>query len=149
MRYDKGVLYSSKPREIPAEQQQQQRAGSAQRLIMESSGGISLPSFPGSFERMPSFAESDSAFSNATEAESEMTEGGGGADEGFITPRQTYFMCYATDLLSAYEQIKKRSLSGVRAIDDVSAVRLDQKTTACTSTPGVRSLLLPLGWNGI
>lgn len=104
--------------------------------MMESSGGISLPSFPGSFERMLSFAESDSAFSNATEAESEMTEGGGGADEGFITPRQTYFMCYATDLLSAYEQIKKRSLSGVRAIDDVSAVRLDQKTTACTSTPG-------------
>ena len=87
---------------------------------MESSGGISLPAFRGSFETMSSFAESDSAFSNATEAQSEMTEGGG-ADEGFITPRQTYFMCYATDLLSAYEQIKKRSLSGVRAIDDVSA----------------------------
>lgn len=101
---------------------------------MESSDGISLPTFPGSFERMVSFAESDGAFSNATEAESEMAEGGGASDEGFMTPRQTYFMCYATDLLSAYELIKKRSLSGVRAIDDVSAVGREQRATARTRT---------------
>lgn len=71
---------------------------------------------------MPSLAASDmSAFSNATETESEMTEGGDFfPEEGSMTPRQTYFMCYATDLLSAYEQIKKRSLSGVKAVDDVS-----------------------------
>lgn len=113
---------------------------------MESSGEISLPTFPGAFERMWSFAESDSAFSNATEAESEMTERGE-ADEGFITPRQTYFMCYATDLLSAYEQIKKRSLSGVRAIDDVSAVGLENNTTTRRHT--ARSLLFACGveWN--
>lgn len=73
-------------------------------------------------ERMPSSAGSDtSVFSNATEAESEMTEEGDFFnEEGSMTPRQTYFMCYATDLLSAYELIKRRSLSGVRAIDDVS-----------------------------
>lgn len=88
---------------------------------MESGSGFSLPTFMGSSERLPSFAESDSAFSNTTEAESDMTEGG--EEEGSITPRQTYFMCYATDLLSAYEQIKKRGLAGVRAIDDVRAER--------------------------
>lgn len=74
-----------------------------------------------SLERMPSFTESEnSIFSNVTEAESEMTEGG--EEEGAITPRQTYFMCYATDLLGAYEQIKKRGLSGAKAMDDVRVV---------------------------
>lgn len=81
--------------------------------------GVSLPQFTEGLERVPSFAESDvSAFSNVTEAESEME----GAEEegiGSITPRQTYFMCYATDLLSAYEQIKKRGLGGVKALEDV------------------------------
>lgn len=125
--YDNGVLFRTKPAKFlisgrtqqqPSQQQAAACCGSAQRLTMESSGGVSLPQLPGSLERISSYAESDSAFSNATEAESEVTEGGG--EEGFITPRQTYFMCYATDLLSAYEQIKKRSQSGVRAIDDVS-----------------------------
>lgn len=71
-------------------------------------------------ERLPSSAESDSAFSTATEAESEMTDRDY-EDGQSITPRQTYFLCYATDCLSAYESIKKRSLSGVRALDDVSS----------------------------
>lgn len=81
--------------------------------------GVSLPQFTERLERMPSSAESDvSAFSNATEAESEIE----GAEEegiGSITPRQAYFMCYATDLLSAYEKIKKRGVGGVKALDDV------------------------------
>lgn len=77
-----------------------------------------MPQLTRAIERMPSSAESDGAFSIATEAESEVTEDGGD-EEGSITPRQTYFMCYATDLLSAYEHIKKRGLAGVRAIDDV------------------------------
>lgn len=85
---------------------------------MDSSGGFSLYSLTSSLERISSFAESDSAFSTATEAESDMTEGG--EEEVSITPRQTYFMCYATDLLGAFEQIRKRSLAGVRAIEDVS-----------------------------
>lgn len=73
---------------------------------------------------MPSSAASEtSVFSNATEAESEITEGGEFfLEEGSMTPRQTYFMCYATDLLSAYDQIKKRSLTGVKAVDDVSII---------------------------
>lgn len=65
-----------------------------------------------SLDRLPSFAESEGAFSTATDAESEITEAS-------ITPRQTYFLCYATDCLSAYELIKKRTQSGVRALDDV------------------------------
>lgn len=80
---------------------------------MESSvGGLPGPSV--SLDRLPSFAESESTFSTVTDAESEITEAS-------ITPRQTYFLCYATDCLSAYELIKKRSQSGVRALDDVSS----------------------------
>lgn len=70
-----------------------------------------------SLERMPSSAESESAFSAATEAESEMTDGG--FEDADI--RTEYFLSYPTDCLSAYELIKKRSLHGVRALDDVSA----------------------------
>lgn len=84
---------------------------------MESSvGGLPGPSV--SIDRLPSFAESESTFSNVTDAESEITEAS-------ITPRQTYFLCYATDCLSAYELIKKRSQSGVRALDDVSSRSTD------------------------
>lgn len=84
---------------------------------MESGDGEAALRAP--LERMPSSTESDSAFSTATEAESEMTDRD--YEEGqSITPRQTYFLSYATDCLSAYESIKKRSLSGVRALDDVS-----------------------------
>lgn len=90
-------------------------------VAMESGGSFSLPQFTGAIERILSSAESDSAFSVATEAESEITDGGD--EEGSITPRQTYFMCYATDLLSAYERIKKRSVAGVKAIDEVSDSR--------------------------
>lgn len=68
-------------------------------------------------ERMPSSVESESAFSAATEAESEMTDGG--FEDADI--RTEYFLSYPTDCLSAYELIKKRSLLGVRALDDVSA----------------------------
>lgn len=71
----------------------------------------------GVIERMPSIADSSGAFSTATEAESEMTDDG---VEEAITPRQTYFMCFATDLLGAYEQIKKHGLAGSKAVDDVS-----------------------------
>ncbi|CAM9281852.1 unnamed protein product [Ectocarpus sp. 6 AP-2014] len=66
-------------------------------------------------ERMPSSAESESAFSAATEAESEMTDGG--FEDADI--RTEYFLSYPTDCLSAYELIKKRSLHGVRALDDL------------------------------
>lgn len=53
------------------------------------------------------------------EAKSEMKEIDEEEEEGAITPRQTYFMCYATDLLGSFEQIKKRGLSGARAVEDV------------------------------
>lgn len=87
---------------------------------MESGGG-GLPEMAAPLERMPSSTESESAFSVATEAESEMTDGADYEEGQSVTPRQTYFLCYATDCLSAYELIKKRSLSGLRALDDVSA----------------------------
>lgn len=82
------------------------------------SGGDGLPERCSPLERMPSSTESESAFSTATEAESQMTD----YEEGqSITPRQTYFLSYATDCLSAYELVKKRSLAGIRALDDVSS----------------------------
>lgn len=62
---------------------------------------------------------SDSTVSHFTEAKSEMKEMDE-EEERAITPRQTYFMCYATDLLGSFEQIKKRGLSGARAVEDVS-----------------------------
>lgn len=105
---------------------------------MESGGG-GAPEMGVPLERMPSSAESESAFSTATEAESEMTDGGW--EEGqSITPRQTYFLSYATDCLSAYELVKKRNLSGIRALDDVSVVviRLLRETGCGGSTPGER-----------
>lgn len=85
---------------------------------MALSDGTLSATWPG-IERIASSAESEtSAFSNATE----ITEGEEFFnEEGSMTPRQTYFMCYATDLLSAYEKIKKRSLTGIKAVDDVSA----------------------------
>lgn len=86
---------------------------------MESgSGGVPETVLP--LERLPSSAESESAFSTATEAESEMTDAADYEEGQSITPRQTYFLSYATDCLSAYDLVKKRSLAGVRALDDVS-----------------------------
>lgn len=84
------------------------------------SGGGGAPEMGVPVERMPSSAESESAFSTATEAESEMTDGADYEEGQSITPRQTYFLSYATDCLSAYELVKKRSSAGVRALDDVS-----------------------------
>ena len=96
-------------------------SGCSQQQFMESGGG-GLPEKGAPLKRMASSTESESAFSTATEAESEMT-GGADYEEGqSVTPRQTYFLCYATDCLSAYESIKKRSLSGLRALDDVSSI---------------------------
>ena len=88
-----------------------------QPCTMESFGSVSMAYPLATIERVPSMAGSSGALSTATEAESEMTDEGA---EDAITPRQTYFMCFATDLLGAYEQIKKRGLVGAKAIDDVS-----------------------------
>lgn len=86
---------------------------------MESgTGGVPETGTP--LERMPSSAESESAFSTTTEAESEMTDAADYEEGQSITPRQTYFLSYATDCLSAYDLVKKRSLAGIRALDDVS-----------------------------
>lgn len=86
------------------------------------SGGAGVPEMEMGvpLERMPSSAESESAFSTATEAESEMTDAADYEEGQSTTPRQTYFLSYATDCLSAFDLVKKRSLTGIRALDDVS-----------------------------
>lgn len=98
--------------------------GSIAHLGPMESGGRGVPESGTPLERMPSSAESESAFSTATEAESEMTEAGDYEEGQSVTPRQTYFLSYATDCLSAYDLVKKRSLAGIRALDDVSVVAI-------------------------
>eukprot|EP00752_Nemacystus_decipiens_P007524 g6724.t1 len=93
-------------------------AVSTARGPMESGGG-GVPETDTPLERMPSSAESESAFSTTTEAESEMTDAADYEEGQSVTPRQTYFLSYATDCLSAYDLVKKRSLAGIRALDDL------------------------------
>ncbi|CAM9741499.1 unnamed protein product, partial [Discosporangium mesarthrocarpum] len=39
--------------------------------------------------------------------------------DGSITPRQAYFMCYATDLLSSYDSVKKRGTTGIKVVEEL------------------------------